>query len=159
MSNASKPDGTDPRVLQPEGEEVIIASSARQSSTRRYHKPGCDRIDDMIDNPQPKDVAVAKWKNMQPCEECHGPRRDRNGRGWATEGPEVDRWRRALAWTDCSAADVASGTTVDATTVRRHVRGEATDRYATEPSVPPVAFDRHGGYTWRWEHLVHEGEP
>jgi len=158
MSDASKPDGTDPRVLQPEGVEVVIASSSRQSSTRRYHKPGCDRIDEMIDSPQRKDRAIAEWKDMEPCTECHGPRRDRNGRGWATEGPEVDRWRRALAWTDCSAAEVAAGTSVDSTTVRRHARGEATDRYATEPTVEPVMFDRSNGYTWRWAHLVRGDE-
>jgi len=68
----------------------------------------------------------------------------------------VDRWRRALAWTDCSAADVAAGVPVDATTVRRHARGVATDRYATEPETEPVAFDRDNGYTWRWAHLVED---
>jgi len=158
MSNASKPDGTDPRILQPEGEDVIIASSARQSSTRRYHKPGCERIEEMVGDPQTKDVAIAKWKGMEPCQECHGDRRDRNGRARATEGPEVDRWRRALAWTDCSAAEVAAGTPLDATTIRRHARGAATAEYATPPETEPVAFDKSNGYTWRWAHLVRGDE-
>jgi len=43
MSNASKPDGTDPRILQKEGKEVVTAKSSNQSRERRYHKrDGCN---------------------------------------------------------------------------------------------------------------------
>jgi len=76
---ASKPDGTDPRVLQPEGVDVVMASASRQSATQRYHKPGCKEIEEMITNPKTKDRAVAEWKGMKPCSVCHGPRHDCNG--------------------------------------------------------------------------------
>jgi len=151
MSNASKPDGTDPRILQPEGEEVMIPPASTASSTRKYHQTDCELLDTMTGNPQPKDIAIARWKGMGPCSVCHGPRMNDNHDGLAIEGPQVDRWRRALVWGECSCSDVAAGSSVHRSSVRRHVCGEATEAYETPPRTPPITFARSDGYEWRWQ--------
>ena len=147
---ASPPDGTDPRVLQPEGVDVVMGSASRQSSTQRYHKPGCKEIEEMISSPKTKDIAVAKWKGMEPCATCHGPRHDCNGGGLAVEGPDVDRWRRDLVEGDKSLGDIGSAAPKARATIGKHVRGDIDAHYETPPETRPVWFDRHGGYTWRW---------
>jgi len=147
MSNASQPDGTDPRVLTPEGREVVTPNTNGANAHQRYHKPGCRRIDTMERPSKRVDVAVAKWKDLKPCQTCHGDERNHNGNGTAIEGPTVDRWRRALVWTDGGTREIAAGGAYSPTTVRRHARGIATDNYNTDPTVPPARWS-HPDQTW-----------
>jgi len=81
------------------------------------------------------DRAVAEWKGLEPCQTCHGPRRNDNGNGTAIEGPAVDRWRKALVWSDATTREVAAAEEISQTTVRRHARGIATDRYNNPPTA------------------------
>jgi len=151
MSNASKPDGTDPRILQPEGRDVITPNTNGANAHQRYHKPGCRRIETMDKEPKTVDVAVAKWKDLKPCQTCHTPRMNDHHDGLAIEGPQVDRWRRALVWGGCSCSDVAAALSVHRTSVRRHVSGDMTTQYETPPRTPPITFARSDGYEWRWD--------
>jgi len=144
--DASQPDGTDPRILQPEGRDVHFASSVAQSSGRVYHKSDCPRLDEMKHEEKVRDIAVAEWKGMKPCKECHGPRLVRGGvRAHAVEGPAVDVWRDELV-RGATCADLASDADVGRDCIRLHARGEAVDQYRHPPEQPPVRHTYADGW-------------
>ncbi len=142
---SSKPDGTDPRILQPEGETVYIASAARQSKGRKYHKEDCDDLDALATEPKEKDIAVVKWKGMHPCSHCFGgPSSERTP---DLEGPDVDRIRIALVRTQQSMSKIAPGYGFVRSTIRYHACAKRTYNYQTPPETPPVEYV-DGEYQW-----------
>jgi len=142
---SSKPDGTDPRILQPEGETVYMASTVRQSKARKYHRKGCDSLDEIVGEPKQIDIAVAKWKNMKPCSRCLGARD--GGRTPTVQGKIVDRFRKALVWTDCSAREVSRGHEFSPRTVSSHAKATREYNYETKPTTPTVTFKNQ---EWVW---------
>jgi len=146
MSNASKPDGTDPRILQKEGESVYIASTVRQSKGRKYHSKDCNDLDAIKDGPKEIDIAVARWKNMEPCANCLG---ETNAHDPQVTGADVDRIRRVLVAIDITNADVASGYDVAEATIRYHATSARQYDYNTEPTTPTVEFNK-SRKTYEW---------
>jgi len=145
---SSKPDGSDPRVLQPEGKTVIIASTMRQSKGRKYHRKGCKSLARVKGTPKEVDIAVARWKNMKKCSHCWDKEPDTD-RLPSITAASVDKARKALAWSDTTCAAVAENLNVSTTTVRYHVAERREYDYAGELNTPEVEFD-HDNQTWVW---------
>ena len=136
MSNASKPDGTDPRILQKEGKTVLMASTTRQSKARKYHEPGCDCLDEIKGGPNEIDIAVAKWKGMLPCSNCIG---DNNPNKSSLTGPEVDAIRERLVAGE-SSRDVADDYPYHSTTLRYHATEKQDYEYEVDTETPAVQW-------------------
>ena len=140
---SSKPDGTDPRILQPEGETVLIASTTRQSKGRKYHKENCKSLRKIKGGAKEVDISVVKWKNYQKCCHCydvgnteHKPK---------LTGKEVDQIRRALV-EGYNTREVASGYGYCKSTIRYHAKATRAYNYQQEPQTPPVEYTN----TWVW---------
>jgi len=142
MSNASKPDGTDPRIVQETGETVVVSP---QSRGRTYHNDGCDVVDSMI-NPKRVDKSVAEWSDKTPCRKCH----DLADSGYTPDlnGEKVDRVRRALV-NGIEAAEIAQKRPFVSSTIRYHARARREYNYEIEPELPPVRFSQ-SNQTWVW---------
>jgi len=136
----------DPRVLQKEGKTVFMASTTRQSKGRKYHKNGCDALAKIKGEPKEVDIAVARWKGMQPCAKCLTQNRSHDP---SLTGRDVDRIRRALVALDVSNTDIASGYDVAPATVRYHATATRDYDYRVEPTTPTIEFDR-SAKTYRW---------
>jgi len=145
MSDASKPDGTDPRILQPEGETVWTASATKQSGTRRYHaSKECKRLQSANATPVERDLSYANWKGLGACEACHGGV-ENNRLDVTRDGEAIDEWRRRLAETDASAKAVAADVGVHPATIKAHVAPNDYD-HDPEPTRDPVAFNAGRGW-------------
>ena len=133
----------DPRVVQPTGKTVYIRT---QSLGECYHKKDCDDIDD-LERKKAVDKSVAEWKNLEPCTHCHN-----KTRGYTVpvvDGPDVDRIRIALAETDCKAPDLEPEYPCTGKTIRYHATDSMNRNYITNPTKPPVEWDREKQtYVW-----------
>lgn len=145
MSESSKPDGTDPRIMQKEGKIVYVASTVRQSKARKYHEEGCDSLDRIVGGPKQVDIAVAKWKGMKPCSHCIKGEND--SRKSSLTGQDVDRIRRALVNCDVVARDVAEAYDCSRTTIRYHATGRRNYDYETPTTTPVVEWESN---SYRW---------
>jgi len=143
---SSKPDGQDSRVLQKDGRTVYMASTTRQSKGRKYHENGCDALDKIKGEPKEVDIAVAKWKGMQPCAKCLTQNRSHDP---SLSGADVDQIRRALVYLDISNPEVAGAYDVAPSTVRYHATATRDYQYQEEPTTPIIAYDR-SAKTYRW---------
>jgi len=140
---SSEPDGSDPRVLQPEGIEVIVSTASSQSKNDRYHKRECYNLNQDATT-KVVDVSVAKWKGMEKCRDCYG---ESGSHTSTVDGATVDRIRRALVNTNVTCTAIASAYSVKYNTIRYHARGTRDYNYRTEPECPPV---KHENGTWVW---------
>ena len=72
MSDAERPDGTDPRVLVPDDDEPIVTIvGAERSSSSAYHThpEACDKINRSTTSREVKQ-SVAEWQDNDLCERC-----------------------------------------------------------------------------------------
>jgi len=141
---SSKPDGNDPRVLTKEGELVLVPTSTSQHKEQRYHTRECYNLAQVEKGTKEIDVAIAKWKNMEPCRECHNISESHTS---ILDGGEVDRIRRILANTETSCVELADYFPVKAATIRSHARRRYEYSYKTSPKYPPVKWEKR---TWVW---------
>jgi len=141
---SSKPDGSDPRILQKEGTTVYIATTITQSKKTTYHEKGCPVLDKLNTEPTEIDVSVAKWKGYEKCNHCQDP--TSSTLAPAINGPEVDRIRRALV-EGYTSKTVGSGRDMNKTTVRYHAKAHREYNYPTEPKTPVVEYK---GNQWVW---------
>jgi len=143
---SSKPDGTDPRVLQPEGETVYTTTSVSQSKTTKYHTQDCYSLEQKDGGIREIDMSVAKWKDMKPCDYCQTE--GENQHTPVIEGNEVHRIRRALA-NGYNGREVAAGHGFNISTIRYHAKATRDYNYSVEPTLPTVEFDQ-SAQEWVW---------
>jgi len=137
---SSKPDGNDPRILQPEGKTVYMSGENQKTAAEKYHEKDCDYLDRVDCEPVEKDISVAKWKDMTPCDFCNPTEKTE----YDTEinGPQIDHIRRALV-EGYSCPTVAEEYNIAPRTVREHASANRDYDYPTDPTYPVV---QHGWY-------------
>lgn len=66
---ASKPDGTDPRILTPDDDEPEVKIAYGHSTGKTYHTTECAVVSRMS-KPQKVSRSVAEWKGYSKCKRC-----------------------------------------------------------------------------------------
>jgi len=98
----------------------------------------------MAKNPKTVDIAVAKWKNYEPCAHCfdtpHG------GYAPTLTGPEVDRIKEKLV-SGMSLPEVAQDYEITPTTIRSHIHEMCDYNYLEQPQSDPIEWQKN---SWEW---------
>jgi len=140
MSDAARPDGSDPRVLTVPDDAPDVLIARNNSSAKAYHTNRCATVKQMTD---PKRVArsVAEWNDHEKCARCRridtGEDYERPGAGeiridsgYHTVTPVRCLAIRALALRGYHQREIADYFTVGRSTVARHISGKCTcDHY------------------------------
>ena len=140
MSDAARPDGSDPRVLTVPDDAPEVWIARGNSSARSYHTNRCATVEQMDD---PKRVAqpVAEWNDHNKCGRCErldtGEDYERPGAGavrLSTGYHSVSAVRclamRALALKGHKHVDAGEAVDVSQSTASRHITGKCTcDHY------------------------------
>lgn len=156
MSDAARPDGSDPRVLTPDADEPDVWISRGNSSAKKYHTNECATVEQMIRAKQVPQ-SVAEWNDHEKCDRCHridtGDDYERPGAGeirlttgYHTVSPVRCLALRALAVSGDTQRDAADTLGVSQSTAARHIKGECTCdhyghavRYTDDNSAEPAA--------------------
>jgi plasmid maintenance system antidote protein VapI len=150
MSDAARPDGSDPRVLTVPDDAPDVLIARNNSSAKAYHTNRCATVKQMTD---PKRVArpVAEWNDHEKCARC---RRIDSDEDYERPGSGVVRVKtgyhsvspvrclalRAFALSGLSHTDAAERINVTKSTATRHINGNCTcDHYGHT-----VAYDANG---------------
>jgi len=140
MSDAARPDGSDPRVLTVPDDAPEVWIARGNSSAKKYHTNRCATVEQMND---PKTVAqpVAEWNDHSKCARCErldtGDDYERPGAGPIRIDSgyhNVSAVRclaiRALALRGYDQREIADYFTIERSTVARHISGKCTcDHY------------------------------
>jgi predicted transcriptional regulator len=136
MSDAARPDGSDPRVLTVPDDAPEVWIARGNSSAKAYHTNECATVAQMDD---PKRVAqpVAEWNDHSKCARCErldtGDDYERPGAGPIRIDSgyhNVSAVRclaiRALALRGYDQREIADYFTIERSTVARHIGGKCT---------------------------------
>jgi hypothetical protein len=151
MSQPSKPDGTDPRIVVPDDDEDdVIVKSSFGGTGQAYHTCECRNVVQMESTRTVKQT-IAEWKGYTECNVCitEGEYNDDPGR---EEIAAEDKVHPSPTREECAAfrtrilsgaspAQVAADTTWGRTAVYTHARGDCT--HADPPAHAPVAYGWH----------------
>lgn len=137
MSQPSKPDGTDPRIVVPDEDEETVAIAYGYSTGKTYHTANC-AVTDRMSDPNHVPVSVAKWKGYTKCKRCDeregGEGYEHPGKG-PQDGPNASQLLqgispvacvqlRALLLDGASRQEAADTLGVGKSTVGRHALGK-----------------------------------
>jgi len=84
---ASDPDGTDPRILSPSGDEETVTIARGHSTGKTYHTTDCPVVKRM-NKPNEVPKRVAEWKDYDKCKRCE---EEEGGDGQPRPGPDPSR--------------------------------------------------------------------
>lgn len=133
MSNADKPDGTDPRVLTPDPDEPDVYIARQDHSATKWHPEECSSVKAM-DNPKVVSKSIATWNGRTKCSRCEriqtgedyprpGTKYSSNPYGYHSVTPVKCLTMRALALAGWDHTEIADEVDVTKSTATRHCNG------------------------------------
>lgn len=139
MSQPTKPDGTDPRIVAPTEDEQTVQIAFGRSTGQTYHTADCTVVERM-DDPKEVGISVAEWKGYSKCKRCDecegGEGYDHPGKG-PRDGPNASQLLTGIDSVGCiqvraclldGRSQVETAEIVDAgkSTVGRHAHGKCS---------------------------------
>lgn len=154
MSQPSKPDGSDPRVVTPDADEPQVTIAKGYSTGKVYHTSSTCPTIKRMDAPQEVALSVAEWKDYDKCGRCDAQESadadsptgdfDKIPKYASLLGrvtPSVCVAIRAALVAGASKREAGERFGVSHSTVERH-----TDGCGCDHDAPPVAYAP--GLTW-----------